>query len=647
MRAMQALAVRLSRLLSVRPGEGSLAVRVALLFAIVEAARGFGEIGADTLVTVRLGTDAYPYLFIALGFASLLAALAYGAALGRLPRRPLFVALLAGIAILIVVQRLWLATGASTALLTLWITVYAAQALATTIYWTVAGSVFDARQAKRLFPLLTGAAIVGSFLGTLAAGPATLIGGTETLVVLEAVLLVSAATLLARLPTRVPTRARLVVRSSVLAELRAGFDFVARSPLMRLVAVAYVLLAILNFSVYYPLQTAAKAAFATESEIATALGLLSTAITATSFVVSMVVANRVYARFGVASGAIVLPIVYLVGFGLWIVQFTFATAVIVRFAQQVTQRGVSNSAWSAFYNVVPAERRAQVLAFNDGVPGQLGTILSGILLLAAGRILAPDQFFWLGAGTALLATIVALGIRRRYAGSLLLALRSGAAEQVLEGGPGMGALARDPALRAGLLAALQATEPGVRQMAASMLGRLRVPHAREALIAALADADSGVRAESIRAIALSDEGIGQLDLKPFAEDPSSVVRAAALVAAADRPHRPGQRAAGRPVAGRPGGGAHGARGARCGRGSGGPPGGPRRRSDDRAARGRVDARRVRAGRPRPGRRAPRGASAGAAGRPRRPRQRHGTRSSRPRGRRRVAGGPPRAGGAPA
>ena len=36
------------------------------------------------------------------------------------------------------------------------------------------------------------------------------------------------------------------------------------------------------------------------------------------------------------------------------------------------------------YNVVPAVRRAQVLAFQDGVPGQVGTALSGVLLLAAG-----------------------------------------------------------------------------------------------------------------------------------------------------------------------------------------------------------------------------------------------------------------------
>ena len=91
----------------------------------------------------------------------------------------------------------------------------------------------------------------------------------------------------------------------------------------------------------------------TEADLATALGLLSAAVTATSFVVSLVLANRVYARFGVAGAALLLPLVYLGGFGLWLVAFSFSTAALFRFTQQVTQRGVSNAAWSAFYNVVP------------------------------------------------------------------------------------------------------------------------------------------------------------------------------------------------------------------------------------------------------------------------------------------------------
>ena len=166
-------------------------------------------------------------------------------------------------------------------------------------------------------------------------------------------------------------------------------------------------------------------------------------------------ANRVYARFGVAGAALLLPIVYLGGFGLWLVAFSFSTAAIFRFAQQVTQRGVSNAAWSAFYNVVPRERRAQVLAFNDGVPGQVGTILSGLLLLAAGSLFARDQVFWLGALTALLCTLVVAGIRRRYGASVLDSLRAGLGEQVLEGGPGLGALTRDPTATDTLIGALR------------------------------------------------------------------------------------------------------------------------------------------------------------------------------------------------
>ena len=188
---------------------------------------------------------------------------------------------------------------------------------------------------------------------------------------------------------------------------------------MRLVAIAYVLLAILVFSVTYPFLLAASETFSTEADLATALGVLSAAVTATSFVVSVVLANRVYARFGVTGAALLLPIVYLGGFGLWLVAFSFATAALVRFTQQVTQRGISNSAWSAFYNVVPRERRAQVLAFNDGVPGQIGTILSGLLLLAAGTLLALDQVFWLGVIAAIVCTIVVLGIRRGYRASVL------------------------------------------------------------------------------------------------------------------------------------------------------------------------------------------------------------------------------------
>ncbi len=517
--------------IGVRAGEGRTMAFVALLFAALEAGRGFGEVGVDTLVVSRLGAQSLPHLFVALGMTSLGVSLAYGAALGRVPRIRLLSGILFGAALTLLIERLLMATGHPATVPLAWLTVYTIQAIAVTIVWTMAGSAFDTRQAKRLFPLCTGAAIAGSFVGTLLAGPVASAIGTESLVVLEALGLGIVGALVVAIArttaVRVPLRRR---DRTIMGELRVGFDTVVRSPLMRLVAISYVLLAILMFSVTYPFLLSASETFSNEADLATALGLLAAAVTATSFVASIGLANRVYSRVGVAGAALLLPLVYLAGFSLWLVAFTFATAAIVRFSQQVSQRGLSNAAFSALYNVLPSERKAQVLAFNDGVPGQVGTILSGLLLLAAGSLLARDQVFWLGAITAVACTLVVLGIRREYRASLMRTLRAGLGEQVLEGGPGLAVFAQDPAVAGALVDAMGAPQPGVRRMAAELLGRTSSDRAGPALIRAVdQDDDPTVKVAAF-------EALGRLGGPPTAgpaaidhlTDPEESVRVAAI-----------------------------------------------------------------------------------------------------------------------
>ena len=520
----------ITRLLGIRPGEGRLVALVAACFASIEAGRGIGEVGADTLAISRFGASILPVLFIGLGATSLVAALAYGAALGRAPRARLFSGLLLAAAATIAIERLLLVPGTSPILLVLWLTVYAAGTIAGTIAWTLAGAVLDARQAKRLFPLLTSAAIAGMFAGTLGSGLVAGAFGAEALVVVAAALLVVSALLIVRVAAT-PAGRRLQAAGAprpIVDEVRAGFDEVRRTPLLRLVAVAYVVFSVLHFAVTFPFLTAMRAAFPSEAELAGAIGVVSAAVTATSFVVSLVVAPRLYARLGVATSALLLPLVYVVGFALWIVQFSTATAVAVRFAQQVTQRGVSNAAWSAFYNVVPAPRRAQTLAFMDGVPGQLGIALSGVLLLAAGRVLGADQVFWVGAIAAVVCTLVVIGIRRVYGMSLLRTLQAGTGEQMLAGGPGLAALAKDAQVSATLVKGLAADLPAVRAMAARLLGRLGDQGSVPALAARLDDPDPGVRAASIDALAAlaSPAGLPEPVRRSLArfDDPDPTVR---------------------------------------------------------------------------------------------------------------------------
>jgi HEAT repeat protein/ATP/ADP translocase len=491
-----------AELLAVRPGEGRLVALLGGLFATIEAGRGLGEVAADTLFISRFGADALPYLFIGLGMVSLVVALAYGAAIGRLERRRFLVTLLAALAAILLAERIGVLTGARFMLPVLWLSVYAVGAVLLTVVWTIAGTTLNARQAKRLFPICTSAAIVGGFVGTLAAGPTARLMGTENLVVLYAALLVVASALTGAIvrgharPARMPQGP-----ASLVAELRAGLDYVRQSPLMRLVGVAYVLFAVLLFSVSFPFLRAMGAAFESEADLATALGLLSAAVTGVSFVVSIAIANRLYSRFGVMGAALLLPVVYLVGFGLWLIQFSLSTALAVRFAQQVTQRGVSNAAWSALYTVLPAERRPQVLAFIDGVPGQLGISVSGVLLLVVGALLAPTQIFVMGMLAAVASIWVVLRIRARYGQALVTTLRAGLAEQILEGGPGLAALSREPMVVDELRRALSAPKSGARRLAADLLGHIGTPDAGGDLVRALDDTEADVRVVAIRSLA--------------------------------------------------------------------------------------------------------------------------------------------------
>jgi hypothetical protein len=519
---------RLARAVAIRPGEGRLVALVAAVFATVEAGRGLGELGVATLVVDRIGPEILPVLYVGLGVVGLIITLGYGAALGRSASARMFPALLVLVAAVLAVEWLAVVAGPPVLLAIAWVSVFAAGMLLLTLIWTVGSLAFDTRQAKRLFPLLTSAAIVGSLAGYLSAIALQRVIGLDALILGEAMLLVLAAGLLHALGGGArPRRALDGERPGIVQAVTSGAAYVWASPLMRLVAVAYVLLAILLFSIEFPFFTAMGAAYPVASELLTVLALLNATVTLVAFLVGTLLANRLYARFGVASVALALPIVYLLGFGIWIVSFGAATAILVRLSQQVTQRGVTNAAFGAFYSVLPAARRGQVLAFMDGVPGQLGTMLSGVLLIVAAS-LALEQVFVVGIVTASLCLFVGIGIRRAYARSLVQTLREGRAEQVLEGGPGLEALAGDGRVIAELRIATTSEAAAERLLAADLLRRLGAVSAREDVRRLCGDDEAEVRRVALAGVAALEGVDGHAVLAAALDDEAPRVRAAAV-----------------------------------------------------------------------------------------------------------------------
>jgi HEAT repeat protein len=315
-----------------------------------------------------------------------------------------------------------------------------------------------------------------------------------------------------------------------LTDIRAGYDYVKQAPLLQRLAVSAVLFSVLYFSVSYPFGQAVSAAFSNEADLAGFLGLFKGVSGALMFVAALLIANRLYARIGIVLALLLLPITYLLGFGLFALSFTLVSAVIVRLAQFVVLSGIGDGAYSAFFNVVPAERRAQVRAFDSGVPSQIGVVLSGILLILGGRVLSTSAIFGMGMIVALICAWVVWGMRRSYLEALMAALRAGRLEIFTQGERIFAGLSGDGDALRTVTRALSDPKPATRQIAAEMLGRIGAESAALVMITALGDESPPVRAALVRSLGQMSARQAARPVTGLLQDESPEVRMAALAA---------------------------------------------------------------------------------------------------------------------
>jgi HEAT repeat protein len=497
-------------LLQIRPDETHMVAWMAMLFFLVQAGQGFGDTAAFALF-VSHNVDRLPYMYVPLGLIVFLISLGYSASLGRFQNANVVRWFLLGFVVLLLAE--WAAIVLFQIPITqfFWLTVNGMGVVLGTLLWTVAGEVCDARQAKRLFPLFTSIAILGSVLGNSLTGLLAKIIGTSNLIVVFAIILGFAWWLLRKI-TRVYFKPEppATVEFNLIADIRAGFDFVRGSGLFRLVALSAVLYSVLFFTVDFPFsQFVSKTFMGDEVVVANFKGLFTSAMTLVTFFVSLLIANRLYTKFGIVNSILVMPVTYLLGFAAFFTFFRFEAAAAVRFVQQVMLGGVMGTAWNALFNVVPLERRGQVLAFINGVPAQIGVILSGLLLIVGSRIFSStQQILIMGALVALLCLYFTWKMRDEYGAALISALQAGRVEVFSGEEDAFAGYQNDPAALQATFKALHDPNPSVRRLAAEMLSKMGSVLAIPDLVERLSDEDASVRAAAVKALAdLDAKGI--------------------------------------------------------------------------------------------------------------------------------------------
>ena len=516
---------RLASLLKVRAEERQLVVLVAVLFACIQAGLGMGDNAASALFLLRYGVDFLPYMYIFLGALTFLTTLAYSAALSRFDKGSFFSWLMAIFIGLLLLERVAILFPFPLLYPVLWLTINGLGLILGTFTWNLAGLVTDARQAKRLFPLFTSAGILGSVGGNAITGVTARLFGTDNLLIIYALLL-GVAFYITRQIARNHIRREKARRekSNFWEDLRTGYDFVRRSPLMQLVAYASVLFSVLFFSVAFPFSRVVTTSFSNEADVAGFLGLFNSLTTAATFLVSLFLASRIFARIGIINGVFLMPLTYIFSFAIFSIYYELGGAAIARFGQLVILIGVASTAWNALFNVVPSQKRGQVLAFNNGLPSQIGVALSGVLLIVGENYLTVRQIFFMGVVVALICGVLVWRMRKAYAGALVDALRLGRVEVFSLGGSMFQKLEADPAALEVAIRSLDDPKAGTRRLGAEMLGRMESDSAIPHLAHLLSDPEPSVRTAAVASLGVLYADSAAVEILHLLDDPDEQVR---------------------------------------------------------------------------------------------------------------------------
>jgi ATP:ADP antiporter, AAA family len=471
---------RITVLLNLRPGEEALIGWLALLYFVLSLGFVFVQSMAFGIFLDEYGVGGLPYSYMLIAVLASAIAAVYIKLGGRLSFSKLLLvnlAFLSGVSLLI-----WLGLNSSlhhaTAfILPLWFQITVN--LGSLAVWSLAANIFDFRQGKRLFPLLSAGGWLGDVIGGLFIVSLVKFIGSVNLLIL-AVLSFGTAFFLMRFITRSFLRGSPEKSAPSGVSRRSKRSSGIFNNRYVLLIFAYIIVWWVAFffvdNIFY------NRAFARYPDADQLTGFIGQLVTWTGIVAvlsSTVITGRVIARFGLRAGLIAMPVavtsiiaLLALGGSLDIALFyIFALSTLAKLINVSFGFSLSQSANAIVYQSLPDTIRGRVQAMAEGILQPIAVGLAGISLLALTTGLKFTYiglaFVLVGLGIAWLAIILRLSGRYVHALTQVIAKRRlGDSASVLADPASVALLqSRLQDLHAGIalyaLTKLEALDPGV------------------------------------------------------------------------------------------------------------------------------------------------------------------------------------------
>ncbi len=418
----------LHSLLKIEPGEGTKVLQFALLAAVLQAGLAMGTGAADSLFLLHAGPEHLPVVYMLTPVMMLVYIPCYTYLMRRLGIRRLLkltigllvVGGLAASALLRASDAVWVFYVAKLYAALWFVAQYS-------VFWNFTDEYFDILDSKRLFPLLSSGSAIGAMTGGL------LLNALSARLPTSAMFVVWSGLSLAALPIAILIQRRYreeAVGTEPDEEPRLLQVFgtigsaVRTSRHVRLFVfigfMSFVTSAICEFQ-YMTLFSAGR----TEAELTALFGRLFVLVSAFNLVVGLFFFNRLVLRIGVPLMALVQPAAYLLAFVYLLADPGFGAALVGFVAYQGLMPAVTYDTHNLLLNAAPAQIKAHVRTFVDGLAEPGAVAVSGLFLLLFVGVLGTERISLIGVALSALYIALVLLMRSGYTVAMVQNLRRG------------------------------------------------------------------------------------------------------------------------------------------------------------------------------------------------------------------------------
>jgi AAA family ATP:ADP antiporter len=297
----------------------------------------------------------------------------------------------------------------------------------TTQVWTVANSVLDLRQAKRIFPLVSSGGILGGAVGGLIGARLVKSIGTDNLMLVLVPILLLLISLVQYLIRRhsLPSAGEHGGKSIGAGQtaFRAVAKTVLASPYLRLIVGLLALSAIVTLTVDFQFKIVVQAAYHTKDQLTAFFASFSAYLAFGAFLLQVSAGSRFVEKFGVRTTLFILPAALILG-TMTLIAFPVAlwAGGVLKGSDYTLRYSIDRATTELLYVPVPQSVKTQIKAIIDMIVQRIADGLGGLMLLGLTRAL-PQARVQEGVGVFNLTLLgvwvwVAWRTRREYVATI-------------------------------------------------------------------------------------------------------------------------------------------------------------------------------------------------------------------------------------